>query len=787
MKRHLCLLLLVCTALAVRSTFAQDAPRGIERAGRPIPGQYIVLLAGSDDPLAVGLETATLNGGQLRHVYESTVHGFAIQLPAAAAARLANDPRVRLVEEDGVVEASDMQSAPAWGLDRIDQRALPLDSQYAYTLAATPVYVHVIDTGIRITHQQFGGRAIVGGDYISPSNGGLDCNGHGTHVAGTIGGASYGVAKNVTLIAQRVLDCYGGGSTSGVIAGLDAVANDTTHRPAVANMSLVGGPSTALDDAVRAAVAAGVTVVVAAGNSNVDASTMSPSRVAQAITVGATGSNDARASFSNYGSILDLFAPGVSVLSAYYSSDTATATMSGTSMASPHVAGAAALYLEANPTSTPAQVASALTSIATAGVVSSAGTGSPNRLLYSRFATSTAPVVTVQQPNGGETLLTSTPYTITWTASDPDGLASFDVLVSTNGGASYSPVSGCSALAGSVRQCVWSAPGPVASSALIKVSARDNAGQIGEDASNAGFSITSSAGSITVTSPNTAVNWGRGSTQQITWSHNLGTEAYVRIELSRDGGSTFPEVIAASVKNTAATTGMYNWLVTGPNTTKAVVRVTATSGSASDVGNAAFTIADPYITVTSPTAATSWGYGTKQQAQWTTNLGLGDKVSVQLSTDGGSTFPTQLMSIYAPHNNFFTVPTLGAPTTTARVRVIWTNPPAGMSASGISAANFRIEPPYVTVSSPNGGEAWTVGSVRTVTWTGNLGNANVSVYLSTDGGATYSKALASSTPNDGSQSFSVPATWATTQARVRVAWTSNSGISDTSNSSFTIQ
>lgn len=787
MKRHLCLLVIVCTALAVRPAFAQDAPRGVVRADQPIPGQYIVLLAGSDDPLAVGLETATLNGGQLRHVYESAVRGFAIRLAAAAAARLADDPRVRLVEEDGVIQANDVQSGPPWGLDRIDQRSLPLDSQYSYTLSATPVYVHVIDTGIRITHQQFGGRAIVGGDYVTPSNGGLDCNGHGTHVAGTIGGVTYGVAKNVTVISQRVLDCSGSGSTSGVIAGLDAVAKDTTHRPAVANMSLGVGPSTALDDAVRAAVASGVTVVVSAGNSNADASTASPARVAEAMTVGATGSNDARASFSNYGSILDLFAPGVSVLSAYYSSDTAMATLSGTSMASPHVAGAAALYLEANPTNTPAQVASALTSLATAGVVSSAGSGSPNRLLYSRFATSTAPVVTVQQPNGGEKLFTTTPYTIVWTASDPDGLASFDVLVSTNGGASYSPVSGCSGLVGSARQCVWAAPGPAASSALIKVSARDNAGETGADTSNAAFSIASGAASVTVTSPNTSVNWARGSTQQITWAHNLGTAAYVRIELSRDGGNTFPEVIASSVKNTAATTGAYNWLVTGPNTTTAVVRVTSTSGPTLDVGNASFTIADPYITVISPTAATSWGYGTRQQAQWKTNLGEGDKVSVQLSTDGGSTFPTQLMSIYAPHNNYFTVPTLGAPTTTARVRVIWTNPPAGMSASGVSPANFRVEPAYVTVSSPNGGETWTVGSIGTVTWTGNLGTATVNISLSTDDGATYSTVLRNGTTNDGSESFSVPATWATTRARVRVVWTSNSGISDTSNSSFTIQ
>jgi subtilisin family serine protease len=790
-KKHLiCLQVLVCTALAVSSAFAQSAQRGIARVRQAVPGEYIVLLAGSDDPRAVGLETATLYGGRLDHVYEHAVHGFAIRLPAVAAARLANDPRVLLVEENGVVRASDVQSSPPWGLDRIDQHYLPLDTQYSYSLGTTPVYVHVIDTGIRITHVQFGGRAFIGGDYITPSTGGLDCHGHGTHVAGTIGGATYGVAKNVTVFAQRVLDCAGNGTDATVIAALDAVTADTTHRPAVANMSLGGPPSSALDNAVRGTISSGVTVVVAAGNSNVDASTQSPARVSEAITVGATSSNDARASFSNFGSVLDLFAPGVSVLSAWYSSDTATATLSGTSMASPHVAGAAALYLESNPAKTPAQVASALTAAATPGVVSNPGTGSPNLLLFSTLTGGTLPAVTVTQPNGGEKLFAATPYTITWTASDPDGLASFDVLVSTNGGTSYSPVAGCSGLPASAQQCVWSAPGPTTSTARIKVSARDLAGDVGDDISNANFSIVSGTASITVTTPNTALNWGRGSMQQIKWSHNLGVASYVRIELSRDGGTTFPDVLAANFKNTASTSSVFNWRVTGPNSTAALVRITWTAGPTSDVGNTPFTIADPFITVTSPVASTTnWGYGTTQRTQWNTNLGPLDNVTVQLSTDGGATFPTTLMASKVASTKVadVLVPTLGAPTTTARVKVLWSNPPSGSSASSVSPANFRVEPAFVTVTLPNGGEIWTIGTATTVKWTSNLGAlARVDIHLSTDNGATYPNLVVGNTSNDSAQSVTVLSSWATSLARIRVRWTTNPAVNDSSNAPFTI-
>jgi subtilisin family serine protease len=327
-------------------------------------------------------DMARLYHGKLKHVYKHALNGFSVEMSEADAEAMSQDYRVRFVEEDGVMTADTTQTNPPWGLDRIDQRNRPLSGTYTYNWTGSGVRVYVIDTGIRTTHTQFSGRASNVFDAFGGN--GADCNGHGTHVSGTVGGSTYGVAKSALLRGVRVLDCNGSGSTSGVIAGVDWVTNNHIN-PAVANMSLGGGASSALDSAVNNLSNSGVPVAVAAGNSNANACNSSPARAANAITTGSTTSTDARSSFSNFGTCLDIFAPGSSILSAWFSSDTATATLSGTSMASPHVAGVAALYKQANPSASATTVRNAIVNNATVNVITNAGTGSPNRLLYSLF------------------------------------------------------------------------------------------------------------------------------------------------------------------------------------------------------------------------------------------------------------------------------------------------------------------------------------------------------------------------------------------------------------------
>jgi subtilisin family serine protease len=361
-----------------------------------IKGSYVVVFKDSTmSAQSVGDQVASKAaqyGSKVDFTYKSALRGFAGTMSEQAARRLAADPSVAYVQQNRTVHmTTDQTNPPSWGLDRVDQRDLPLNNVYSYSTTASNVTAYVIDTGIRTTHQTFGGRATWGTNTTGDGNN-TDCNGHGTHVAGNIGGSTYGLAKAVNLIAVKVLDCAGSGSFAGVAAGIDWVTQNHASGPAVANMSLgAQGSDAATENAVRASIADGVTYGIASGNSNANACNFTPARVTEAITVNASTQTDARASFSNFGTCSDIFAPGEGITSSWNTNDTATNTISGTSMATPHVVGAAALYLAANPTATPAAVQTAMKAAATPNKITNPGTGSPNLLLYTGSGGTTPP------------------------------------------------------------------------------------------------------------------------------------------------------------------------------------------------------------------------------------------------------------------------------------------------------------------------------------------------------------------------------------------------------------
>jgi subtilisin family serine protease len=408
------------------------------RSSRAVPGEYIVVLAEPQGLESMNVAAAAEgltreHGGSLRKTFHHALRGFSAGLTEAQARALAANPRVKYVEENGFVSLRATQTGATWGIDRLDQRALPLDSRYTYNTTGAGVHAYIIDTGIYRAHQEFAQRIGNGVDEATPGGAAADCNGHGTHVAGTVGGTTYGVAKGVTLHPVRVLDCNGEGTYEGVIAGVEWVT--ANHQsPAVANMSLGGGVSQALDDAVTQSINSGVVYAVAAGNDNANACTASPARAPAAVTVGSVDSADRRSYFSNLGTCVDIFAPGEGITSAWNTGASAINVISGTSMATPHVTGAAALYLERHPSALPQQVRDALVNNGTSGGVGNPGTGSPNVLLYTGFISppdgaedAIAPTAMLTAPANNATLVGT--VTLSASASDNVGVSRVEFLV----------------------------------------------------------------------------------------------------------------------------------------------------------------------------------------------------------------------------------------------------------------------------------------------------------------------------------------------------------------------
>jgi len=519
------ILAVFCNGLLITSADAITRPDKFTRSRNAIPNRYIVTLNEDKNDLSgtstqvdsLSNDLTRTYGGSINMIYTAALKGFSVEMSEKEAIALSRDARVKNVQEDVLMFSTAIQEAAVWGLDRVDQRDLPVQGDYSFTSMGTGVNAYVIDSGIRRTHTDFGGRVQYGFDAVGDGQNGNDCYGHGTHVAGTVGSSTYGVAKNVTLYPVRVLQCDGFGMGSAVLAGIDWVTANHI-QPAVANLSITAnGPWSTLDDAITAAVASGVTFVVSASNNSADACNYSPARTPDAITVGASNWADQRAPISNFGPCVDIFAPGAGITSTGYASDTATAVMSGTSMASPHVAGAAALYLETHRSASPAEVGAAISANASQSVLANVGAGSPNLLLYTLAAAGTEPIRNVD-PNSGSAYIGNY-KTISWTNAIGFN-SNVTIELSKDGGATF-PIT-IAANVPNTGSYMWMVPVEQTNSARIRVREFDLPAPSGASSGNFIINFAPSAASVLVSGAVTDANGSPIANVTVTLTNSSG-------------------------------------------------------------------------------------------------------------------------------------------------------------------------------------------------------------------------------------------------------------------------
>ena len=545
-------------------------------------GSYIVVMRSSGD-LATEEAAIANTGGRTEKRFSHVINALSVKVKQSDVSRLRNDPNVLYVEQDQTAYVLGSQtSPPSWGLDRIDQRTLPLNSNFTTTADGTGVDVYVVDTGINSTHIDFGSRVRAGVSTVTGDTGSTnDCYGHGTHVAGTIAGTTFGIAKSATLIPVRVMNCLGTGSYTDIIDGLNwIIADHVATKPAIVNMSIGGGVSKALDDAVQGVINDGIVVAVAAGNSSTDACNSSPSRAPNAITVGATGNTDAKASYSNTGTCLDIFAPGSNITSDYIGSNTATALMSGTSMATPHVAGVAAVLFGRYPASTPTQIAAMLRTSATPNVVLSAGTGSPNYLLY--LDPLGGPIVAPPPPTPPTPVAPSAPTGIVITPSSGSLSVKF-----TAGAAGTSPITNYKySLDGGAT---WTTRSPISTLSPVIISGLANGttysvslhavSLVGDGAASTAISASLANAPAAPTIGTATAATGRKATVRWTIGSNGGS-AITKHEVTAYLGTSPTSVAKATVNGATGTSVTFSTLTIGGNYTFKVVAINAYGTSA---------------------------------------------------------------------------------------------------------------------------------------------------------------------------------------------------------------